>query len=1488
MLAERVIERLKNEFAPRADLAGIFWEHEPLSATQDFQSQLPSPAEADIVVCILWARLGTRLPPNITRPDGSRYDSGTQYELETAAEAWRLTQGRPDLLVYRKTTEAMVSLADTEAAERRLAQKKALDHFLEGWCENEDGSLRAAFHPFASPVEFEAVLEVHLRRLLDRRAPPADLEDRRVSQPTWTGDSPFRGLEVFERAHAAVFFGRTREISHVLDAWRAQAVAGNPFVLVLGASGSGKSSLVRAGVLPLLTEPGVIEGVGLWRTALFVPHQSSGNLSEGLAASLLQPGALPELAADGTPAAGIACRLQEEPSAADLLVKGALSQAAAKEQSKQRLDRQPEAQLALFVDQMEEIFTLAEVTPEARRGLVIALSSLVSSGRVWVIATLRSDFYAHCDEVSGLRDLMAGSGLYHLPPPDAAGIGQIIRRPAEAAGLKFEDRRDKGERLDDVLRDAAVGRPESLPLLEFLLEQLYQRRTPEQLLTLSAYENLGGLEGAIGNRAEEIFLQQPLEVQAALFYVLRLLVTVRPEAEFAPVSQQVSFESLTTNEMRKLVKAFVEARIFVTGSTDDGNPLVGITHEALLTHWPRTRAWLAEDRAFLKFRAWLDQNAARWAQEGQDDSLLIPPGKALDQAARLLSLDHASLRPILVRFIERSMAVAQKSRKRTLWGYATAAVLVLAIAGLLVWGFQAQSENRHFLADADLREARILLQKDRADQALAYLARALRRNPESLEAQSLLTTQLLQRTWPFPIALLHNDEDRTVQFSENGRFFVMISRFGTARVYETWSLRAVGSEITLGARARILAIGGQGRLLAVATSETYRNDLVRILDARTGRPVKPSFRAEDLALMADFSPDEQWLSIAAARRVYFVSTAGDRREGMRIAAEAHVLRFSPDSRRILLLGNNSTLIFDLTTQTATREEPEHGWWAPTSRGQFQLPTPGGDFAAKASDLDFSFPPPQLSPAGFRLLFRDLKVSPLNSQFRSSSLAMEMIASLLSSTSTEWSADGQLLLARSHGNVLLWDTRTGTPIAEPWHEVEQAKFIGRSRRVVTVSEDGTIRTWDAEPVRPQRRLFLFSFPKFRAAFGNSATAARPVAFCNDGKTVVATSGRSVGFFDLRRGDIQGPLVALDREGSAFACTGGILAVATDDQVQSWEVVSGRPLPVTIHHAPSILRMQLSSDGTRLLTASEDTARIWETRTGKPLGPPLRFGSERRQYNPDPPAISVSPDGLWVATGTTEGAVMIWDSTNGKKVAGAMLHPASVVQVEFDPKLRHLSTLTTTALTAWDMETVKPIAEPFQVDGSQGGFFSPDGRRVLLAAPMQLWDLATGQVLANFDFPTFKNVLFSSDGRVIWVAAADGIWAAPVPVFSTREAEKLAGLAEFLGGYEITEENRPVPVTDPVPRRKDLRRALGSPSIESLAGNMTLWFLTEPAHRTVSPFSDLSIDEFLRSLLEEGTASAWDEAAKAFPGHPLLLRYTREPNPSPQLDDTAKFE
>jgi tetratricopeptide (TPR) repeat protein len=605
------------------------------------------------------------------------------------------------MLVYRKTAPPSVRLDDEKELLERLQQKKKLDEFVSRWfLDKSEGTLIAAFHAFVSPSDFESLLEAHLHKLIERKLPDS-AAGAGEAPAVWKKGSPFRGLHAFEFEHAPVFFGRTKAVSDILQGLRNQAADGRAFVLVLGMSGGGKSSVIRAGVLPMLTQPGVIEGVALWRRAIFRPGDTPGDLFTGLAAALLRDHALPSLDTESEGPASLAQVLRDSPQSAVMLLKSALDQAAAEQSRTVSGGGKIHSRLALVIDQMEEMFTQEGITSKDRKAFANTLDALARSGRVWIIGTLRSDFYPRLSDLPVIGALKDGDGQYDLMPPVASEIGQMIRLPTRAAGLRFEEDFASSERLDDILRDAAAERPEILPLLQFTLEELYQRRTPNGTLTLEAYRELGGVEGSLAQRAETVFQELPPEVQAALPKVLNALVSVEQDGHETIGRKRAPWKNATNPQVRALLETFVAARLFVTELADDGGAVVTVAHEALLWHWPRVSEWVDQNRENLRIRGRISIAAERWAGDQRPSDLLLPRGKPLGEAETLLEQD-IDLNETEAAYIGASIAKAKRTKQ--LKG---AVVVMLALMAILAGSAAFMANQQRSIADSARARAEV-------------------------------------------------------------------------------------------------------------------------------------------------------------------------------------------------------------------------------------------------------------------------------------------------------------------------------------------------------------------------------------------------------------------------------------------------------------------------------------------------------------------------------------------------------------------------------------------------------------------------------------------------------------------------------------------------------------------------------------------------------------------------------------------------------------
>jgi len=662
-VARRVLGRIQGACAGRLEIEPVLWEQQPLLASDSFQAQLIRPSDCDVVVGVVWSRFGTPLSVALLRPDGRPWRSGTEFEIEDALEAAR-AGGRPKVLLYRRTAEPRGWYASPEAALDAAAQRRSLDEFLDGLLRDRDGRFVGAFHSYATVAEFEELLELHLLRLLPELAPGGAPEGPQPAT-AWSFGSPFRGLQSFELEHASIFFGRTTATAEAIERLQEQAGRGAAFLMLLGMSGGGKSSMAKAGVLPMLMQPDVIGVADEWRHAVFTPGEGRGDLVLALANALCSREALPTLG----PPESLAQGLREAPASAATRVAAALDAAHAR------------THMALVVDQLEEMFSDPSVTERERVTFVGLLAALARGGRTWIVATLRSDYYPRCVELPELVALKEGAGQFDLLRPKPAEIAQMIRLPAQAAGLRFEQHRATGERLDERLRDLTAERPGALPLLEFTLEELYRRRSPEGLLTFAAYDEIGGLEGALAHRAEAVYEAQPPVVRAALPRTFERLVEIG--GDDAALRRRAPLDAFADPESRAMVQALVDARLLVTELGDSGRAFVSVAHEALFHHWPRLMEWLESNRELLRIRTRVRASAERWDEEQRRAEFLLAQGKPLAEA---LAVREAGVPfdPLERDFVAASEASMR--RNRNLRRGAVAALALLAAAAVVAAG----------------------------------------------------------------------------------------------------------------------------------------------------------------------------------------------------------------------------------------------------------------------------------------------------------------------------------------------------------------------------------------------------------------------------------------------------------------------------------------------------------------------------------------------------------------------------------------------------------------------------------------------------------------------------------------------------------------------------------------------------------------------------------------------------------------------------------
>ncbi|MBV8098835.1 MAG: protein kinase [Verrucomicrobia bacterium] len=731
--------------------------------------RLPDPGNFELVICLLGNEMGLPVHPDLRLPDGGVPASGTEYVIAWAAEHASRNHGLPVLRVYHNKPNLAVSLGLSPEREDSAKEWNPENNFLAEWEEKRKGTTEFNRHKILE--EFEEQFRNHFRDFVAEQIKQdarSTLPERRVRR--WKS-SPFRGLKVFDFEHAPIFFGRAKAIGEVLEALDQQRKVWRPFVLIVGGSGSGKSSLVRAGVLPQLTQPGTIEGVGLWRRAVTRPGGggSGGDCFDALANALLDSAALPALENPESTNAiqDLAAELRDNPEAVALRVRDALDNAAREwkmqkavylreKEEKSRSSGSttvpgligprrpaeapelPKARLALVVDQLEELFTSGFST-DIQQKYVSAISGLAQSHRVFVLATLRSDFYSSYQAFPELTELTRPSGKVDLRPPTAYEVGNMIRLPAEAAGLQFELDRKSGQRLDEGLRDAAATTPESLPLLQHVLSLLYDKQAERSdgLLRWSDYRDLGELKGALAKYAEAVFATLQPHEQHAFPLVMRHLVTLGQGEEEAPNRRTTPYRDFVVDDSedgksgaKAFVDLFIAKRLFIADTDPHGEVNVGVAHEALLREWQRVREWLAENRDFLRMRDRLDSSLKLWLSRGKQKDDLLGPGLPLAEGEKLLKDFEPSLSQTQTNYVRASITEEKrKHRIRDRIRYVvmagiTAALIVAVIFGVVSYRQFRRAERAKIAADQAAKRA--TLARSDAEKLINYMTTDLR------------------------------------------------------------------------------------------------------------------------------------------------------------------------------------------------------------------------------------------------------------------------------------------------------------------------------------------------------------------------------------------------------------------------------------------------------------------------------------------------------------------------------------------------------------------------------------------------------------------------------------------------------------------------------------------------------------------------------------------------------------------------------------------
>ena len=544
---------------------------------------------------------------------------------------------------------------------------------------------------------------------------------------SWPRDiSPFRSLQAFDTSFSRVFFGRQREVATLTALLDARAASGRPGALIIGASGAGKSSFCLAGVLPALTKAQPELEYAVWRPRDAV----SGRGEEPADVHYVTASIVAQWLVRDENQTGFALTRSTTDNAnldqlIDCLATG-------------------DHRRVFVDDQFEELFTLA-FTLEARIAFARFLQSLQARG-VWVIGTLRSEFYpqylelADEDAAPVLTPMFEGDGQYNLPRMSKDSLAQVIMRPAELAGLQFEQRTD-GVTLSQSLLANAMETDDALPLLGFALQTLYDEAERSdagedrdgsypRTLTFAAFNWLGGLSGAIGVVAAQVYGSLDPDAKAELPALLSALAVPSLDGGRDSARPSPIYQWPIGSAGRRLINELTNIGVLVSeeGAAPEAPVLVRVAHEALFSHWDVAAQLLSNSRQSRLLIEDFRQRAKAWdADDRPRDALMSSPrdienGRAVRPL--LSSIDDNG--PLIV-FIDRSI---KRKRRQRLTLYTSSAVAALMLVGLTAFALFALGKalKAEFSQTASALEAvaareQAEKERDRAEVALADVIR---------------------------------------------------------------------------------------------------------------------------------------------------------------------------------------------------------------------------------------------------------------------------------------------------------------------------------------------------------------------------------------------------------------------------------------------------------------------------------------------------------------------------------------------------------------------------------------------------------------------------------------------------------------------------------------------------------------------------------------------------------------------------------------------
>ena len=1205
--------------------------------------------------------------------------------------------------------------------------------------------------------------------------------------PWQQGRPPYPGLMAFQEEDAAIFFGREAEIHAGLEGLeRLRRFGAGRALMVLGASGSGKSSLVRAGLIPRLRRDDR-------RWLVLPPCRPLDRPWRELAICLA--GAFSRLGRDR----GWRDLQQdlERAAAAPLPSPEVLLHAA---RDLRLASGRGEARVLLTIDQAEELLRFDAGGAQALFAPILQAALASPDSPLMAIATLRTDLLADFQHHPATRDLEFDD--LRLGPLATDGLIEIVEGPARVADIDLEDGLS-----DAVVEEAATE--DALPLLAFAMRELYERFGKDRRLTLAEYRDaLGGLGGSIAQAAESVLAARPLSGGEERCLRDAMLALARIDAEGRYRRRAVKRQALAP-EIHHRIDAFVEARLLVARDLGDDQQ-VEVAHEALFRSWGRLRDWLNEDRELLLWRKRLDTARREWQRTGRHRDTLLS-GPALAEGRRWLEHRGGQLAPDERAFL--TLSVRQDEKRRTLRrlaaGSAVLALALIAVGGLWLWQRAEEQRRRaeditrgaaagELLGSDPTWAAQALLEVedlDRLPRASIQLRRTLHqrlaehelvghRGPVTAAAFSPAGDRLLTASWDQTARLWglagevvelrpHDDLVNAVAYGPRGEQVLTVTNGGTVRV---WNADGSGEPLVLRNPTHrvVAAFGPTGeRLLVVANNGTARVwPLDRLRSGGSDEPLVLG-SGEHFILQAAFNPaGDRVVTVAANGAV--VSWPADRPD------EGSAVLLVDGPLRLAELGPLGNRLLGVSEDGAAKLWRLDGLEAPREIGDAQGPIVLARFsrfedrllsvtdkgASWLWDLARGAPPQLVGKLEARI--EAAAIAPRGDHFAvvtdagqawlwSGADRLEELRHPGVSALAFAPRGDRLATASVDHTARIWELRraaTSSVLRGHRAPLLAAAFSADGDRVLTASLDGDARIWPAAADRPPRVLEHRS-PLYLAAF--DASGSRVLTVADDGRARIwSTDGEAE------------PVVLADADGvetAVFSPTGDRVAVTTFAfEVKLWQ---GRDEPVTLgRHGAAVVSVAFSPGGEHLVSAALDgTATVWNLEAG---GDVELAGHEEAVLK-----AAFSPDGRRVVTASRDQTARVWNTDGSGAAIVLRGHANDVVAAAFSPDGGRVVTGSNDfEVWVWDLrQPDKPIVLGRHGERVTRVSFSSDGAYVVSAsgdATARVWradGAGQPQVLAGhgarvtaaaFSPDDSAVVTASEDGTArLWLISADGL-------------------------------------------------------------------------------------------------------------------------------------